>query len=145
MDITLDTKTVRYANGGCEHDPALPGVVLVHGAGMNRTVFQLQTRYLAHHGYRVAAIDLPGHGGSEGPAIETVPEMGAWLADVIVALDMGPAHVSGHSMGTFIGIELLHSAPRRWRRSSSSERRRRCRFTPNSSMRRPTTCRTRRI
>ena len=24
MDITLDTKTVRYANGGCEHDPALP-------------------------------------------------------------------------------------------------------------------------
>ena len=32
MDITLDTKTIRYANGGCEHDPALPGVVLVHGA-----------------------------------------------------------------------------------------------------------------
>ena len=107
MDITLDTKTVRYANGGCEHDPALPGVVLVHGAGMNRTVFQLQTRYLAHHGYRVAAIDLPGHGGSEGPAIETVPEMGAWLADVIVALDMGPAHVIGHSMGTFIGSQTV--------------------------------------
>lgn len=111
MDITLDTKTVRYANGGCEHDPALPGVVLVHGAGMNRTVFQLQTRYLAHHGYRVAAIDLPGHGGSEGPAIETVPEMGAWLADVIVALDMGPAHVIGHSMGTFIGIEAAAQRP----------------------------------
>ena len=62
MELTLDGKTVRYANGGRAHDPALPGVVLVHGAGMNRTVWQLQTRYLAHHGFRVAALDLPGHG-----------------------------------------------------------------------------------
>ena len=37
--------------------------------------------------------------------------MGAWLADVIVALDMGPAHVIGHSMGTFIGIEAAAQRP----------------------------------
>ena len=79
MEFTLDGKTVRYANGGRDHDSALPGVVMVHGSGMNRTVWQMQTRYLAHHGYRVAAIDLPGHGGSDGPPIETIPEMGAWV------------------------------------------------------------------
>lgn len=105
MECTLEGKTVRYANGGREHDPALPGVVLVHGSGMNRTVWQLQTRYLAHHGYRVAAVDLPGHGGSDGPCIETVPEMGAWVGQVIDELDLGPAHIVGHSMGTFIAIE----------------------------------------
>ena len=41
MDITLGTKTIRYANGGCEHDPALPGVVLVHGAGMNLSLIHI--------------------------------------------------------------------------------------------------------
>lgn len=111
MEFTLDDKTVRYANGGREHDPALPAVVLVHGAGMNRTVWQLQTRYLAHHGFRVAAVDLPGHGGSDGPPLESVPEMGAWLADAIDALSMGPAHVVGHSMGTYVGIEAAAQRP----------------------------------
>ncbi|MEM9202045.1 MAG: alpha/beta hydrolase [Actinomycetota bacterium] len=111
MEFTLDDKTVRYANGGRAHDPALPAVMLVHGAGMDRTVWQLQTRYLAHHGYRVAAIDLPGHGGSEGPPIEAIPAMGAWLADAIETLAMGPAHVIGHSMGTFIGIEAAAQRP----------------------------------
>ena len=111
MEITLDAKTVRYANGGRAHDPALPGVVLVHGAGMNRTIFQLQTRYLAHHGYRVAAVDLPGHGGSDGPPLETIPEMGAWLVEVIAELEFGAAHVIGHSMGTFVGIEAAAQRP----------------------------------
>ena len=111
MELTLDGKTVRYATGGRDHDPALPGVVLVHGAGMNRTVWQLQTRYLAHHGYRVAAIDLPGHGGSDGPPLETVPAMGEWLLEVIEALDLGPAHLVGHSMGTYIAIEAAARQP----------------------------------
>ena len=111
MEFSLDGRTVRYANGGRAHDPALPAVVLVHGSGMNRTVWQLQTRYLAHHGFRVAAIDLSGHGGSSGPALASIPEMGAWLAEVIDALDLGPAHVVGHSMGTFIGIEAAAQRP----------------------------------
>ncbi|MGB1503967.1 MAG: alpha/beta fold hydrolase [Acidimicrobiales bacterium] len=111
MEFDLDGKTVRYANGGRDHDPALPGVVLVHGSGMNRTVWQLQTRYLAHHGYRVAAVDLPGHGGSDGPCLETIPEMGGWIGRVIDELGLGPAHIVGHSMGTFIAIEAAAQRP----------------------------------
>ena len=76
MEFTLDGKTVRYANGGRDHDSALPGVVMVHGSGMNRTVWQMQTRYLAHHGYRVAAIDLPGHGGARTLCDQVDPEVG---------------------------------------------------------------------
>ena len=111
MEFDLDGKAVRYANGGRDHDPALPGVVLVHGSGMNRTVWQLQTRYLAHHGYRVAAVDLPGHGGSDRPCLETIPEMGGWVGRVIDELGLGPAHIVGHSMGTFIAIEAAAQRP----------------------------------
>ena len=35
---------------------------------MDHTVWALQTRYFAHHGRSVLAVDLPGHGRSEGPA-----------------------------------------------------------------------------
>jgi len=111
MKFELDGATVRYANGGRDHDPDEPAVVLIHGAGMNRTVWQMQTRYLAHHGFRVCAIDLPGHGGSDGPPLEAVPAMGAWLADVIEALDLGPAHLVGHSMGTYIAVETAAQRP----------------------------------
>lgn len=111
MQIKLGDKTIRYANGGRDHDPVLPGVVLLHGAGMNRTAWQLQTRYLAHHGYRVAALDLPGHGGSDGPPLESIPEMADWVVDVIDALDLGPAHLVGHSMGTFIAMEAAARSP----------------------------------
>ncbi len=111
MELSLHDKTVRYANGGREHDPALPGVVLLHGAGMNRTAWQLQTRFLAHHGYRVAAVDLPGHGGSDGPPLETIPEMAEWVVEFIEALDLGPAHIVGHSMGTYIAMEAAAHHP----------------------------------
>ncbi len=80
-------------------------MVLVHGAGMNRSVWQLQTRFFAHHGYRVAAVDLPGHGRSDGPALDSMSALGAWVGDVIKALDLSPAHVIGHSMGTYVALE----------------------------------------
>ena len=51
-----------------ELDRDLPLIVLLHGAGMDHTVWALQTRYLAHHGRSVLAVDLPGHGRSGGRA-----------------------------------------------------------------------------
>jgi pimeloyl-ACP methyl ester carboxylesterase len=111
MKFEFNGTTVRYANGGRDHNPNEPAVVLIHGAGMNRTVWQMQTRFLAHHGFRVAAIDLPGHGGTDGPAMDSVPELGGWVADVVDALDLGPAHLVGHSMGTYIGIEAAVQRP----------------------------------
>ncbi len=85
--------------------------MLVHGAGCDRTVWQLQTRWIAHHGYRAAALDLPGHGGSDGPPLESIEEMGAWLATTTEALGLAPAHLVGHSMGTFAVLEAAAQRP----------------------------------
>ncbi len=131
MEFDFNGQTVRYANGGkahdgtahdgtahdstahdgTAHDSAAPAVVMIHGAGMNRTFWQMQTRYLAHHGYRVVAVDLPGHGGSHGPLLETIPEMGEWMAELVRAMGLAPAHLVGHSMGTYIGLETAAQAP----------------------------------
>ena len=57
--------TDAYAyTGGKTFDPALPTLVFIHGAEHDHCVWVLQTRYLAHHGFGVLAVDLPGHGRS---------------------------------------------------------------------------------
>ena len=61
MDFTVDGKRVYAATGGKPFDPHLPTVVFIHGAGGDHTVWALQTRWFAHHGRCVLAIDLPGH------------------------------------------------------------------------------------
>lgn len=111
MEIVVDGRTVRVATGGRTHESDEPGVVFVHGAGADRTGWQLQTRWFAHHGYRAAALDLPGHGGTNGPALTTIGEMADWLAQVIEAMGLAPAHVIGHSMGTFVTLEAAARHP----------------------------------
>ena len=54
--------------GGKPFDAARPCVVFLHGAQHDHSVWILQSRYLAHHGYSVLALDLPGHGRSRGEA-----------------------------------------------------------------------------
>ncbi len=111
MEKLIAGHRVRYTDGGRDHDGDEPGVVLVHGAGGDRTVWQMQTRWLAHHGYRAAAVDLPGHGGSDGPPLDTVETMGEWLADAAEALGLAPAHLVGHSMGSFVVLEAAARRP----------------------------------
>ena len=64
MKLTVDGTSTFVATGGRDFDPALPAVVLLHGAGFDHTAWALQTRWFAHHGFGVLAPDLPGHGRS---------------------------------------------------------------------------------
>jgi pimeloyl-ACP methyl ester carboxylesterase len=78
---------------------------------MDGTVWQLQTRYFAHRGIRAIAVDLPGHGRSAGPPLESIEAMSGWLARYVEAVDLAPAHLVGHSMGTFVALELASCRP----------------------------------
>lgn len=111
--LTLANKaTVNAALGGrASLDGDDPVVVLVHGAAMDRTVWQMQTRHLAHSGFRVVALDLPGHGKTPGPALPTVEDNAQWLANTIAALDVGPVHLGGHSLGAFIALHTAGHYP----------------------------------
>ncbi|MYN03745.1 alpha/beta fold hydrolase [Pseudoduganella sp. DS3] len=99
--------------GGKAFDPALPTVVFIHGAQNDHSVWALQSRYLAHHGFGVLALDLPGHGRSSGPAKRSVEEMAAWLLSVLDAAGARQAALVGHSMGSLIALEAAHQAPER--------------------------------
>ena len=92
---------------------AAPVAVLVHGiAGWWRTWWRVGPA-LADRGWRVAAVDLRGHGAS--PPIEgtvTREELASDLAETIDALDAGPIDVAiGHSLGAAAVQELAHGWP----------------------------------
>jgi pimeloyl-ACP methyl ester carboxylesterase len=99
--------------GGRQFDPALPTVVFIHGAQNDHSVWILQTRYFAHHGFNVLAVDLPGHGRSMGAAKTSVEEMADWILALLDAASVARAVLAGHSMGSLIALEASHRKPQR--------------------------------
>ena len=121
MRLELDGRTAfvgdggvgRWSDGRGAHEGAgeVPGVVFVHGAGMDRTVWLLHARWFARRGFDVVAPDLPGHGGSAGPPLADVPAMADWLGRLVGTLradhglGAGPLALVGHSMGALVALE----------------------------------------
>jgi len=106
MDVNVNGTTIHASTGGRPFDPDKPAIVLLHGAGMDHTAWQFQARAFAYNGYSVASLDLPGHGRSDGPAPGTIAGYADVVASLIDEVGIGGAHIVGHSMGAFIGIEL---------------------------------------
>lgn len=107
-----DTHAYAYT-GGKAFDPALPTLVFIHGAEHDHCVWVLQTRYLAHHGFGVLAVDLPGHGRSDGAPLDSVEKMAEWIVAVLDAAGVSKATLIGHSMGSLIAIECAARYPDR--------------------------------
>jgi pimeloyl-ACP methyl ester carboxylesterase len=113
MRIELTGKTI-YAYTGTK--PLMPGqrsVMFIHGAANDHSVWQLQSRYFAYHGFNVLAVDLPAHGKSTGPASPSIQNMAAWAVSVLDAVGIEKATLVGHSMGSLIALEAAASAPQR--------------------------------
>ena len=111
MQLDINGATAYAYTGGKVFDPSLPTIVLIHGAQNDHSVWALQSRYLAHHGYAVLAVDLPGHGRSSGPALASVEAMADWILAVLEAAGVKRALLAGHSMGSLIALEACRRAP----------------------------------
>jgi pimeloyl-ACP methyl ester carboxylesterase len=91
--------------GGKPFNPAQPTVVFIHGVLNDHSVWILQSRYLAHHGWNVLAVDLPGHCKSEGEAPSSVEEAAEFIVALLDAAGVEKAALVGHSFGSLIALE----------------------------------------
>ncbi len=106
-EIEVRGRRAFYTTGGKAWEAGLPLLVFVHGGGATQSVWISQSRALAHHGWNVAAFDLPGHGASEDDSsIESIEGYAEWLAEALAVLGGEKAVVAGHSMGACIAFTL---------------------------------------
>jgi pimeloyl-ACP methyl ester carboxylesterase len=115
MQVELNGKTAYAYSGGKPFDAALPTIVFIHGAQNDHSVWGLQSRWFAHHGYGVLAVDLPGHGRSAGPALTSVEDMADWLLALLDATGVRKPLLVGHSMGSLVALEAAYRGPSRVR------------------------------
>jgi pimeloyl-ACP methyl ester carboxylesterase len=106
------------------HGPQAPNVILVHGLGLNKTMWQLQVPALVAARWQVVTYDLYGHGESAAPPqVPTLALFSGQLAGLMEHLGITRAVVAGFSLGGMIArrfamdhpdcttaLALLHSA-----------------------------------
>ena len=111
MNFQVDGRRAFAYTAAHDLDLARPTVVFVHGAGLDHSWFGLQSRYFGYHGRNVLALDLPGHGRSEGPPLTTIEQMADWVSRVLQTLKIQKASVVGHSMGSLVALEFAARHP----------------------------------
>lgn len=99
--------------GGRPFDAAQRAVIFIHGAAFDHSVWQWQSRYFAHHGFSVLAVDLPAHGRSPGKARATIEAMADWVAALVDAAGLERAALVGHSMGSLVALQCALAHPQR--------------------------------
>lgn len=113
MDITVGNSKVHVYTGSRALDASLPSLMFVHGAAHDHSVWALQSRYFAWHGFNALAVDLPGHGRSAGAPLASIEAIADWIAATLEAASIGKASLVGHSMGSLAVLECAARHPRK--------------------------------
>lgn len=113
MDLVVDRRRVFAYTAAHMLDPRKATMVFVHGAGLDHSWFGLQSRYFGYHGRNVLAVDLPGHGRSEGPPIPSIAGMADWVFKLLDEVSVSKCSIVGHSMGSLVALECAERQAQR--------------------------------
>ena len=107
MPTTNSLYYYAYQEENSDHPPLL----LIHGAGGSHLYFPPELRRL--NGFRVYAVDLPGHGKSKGTGKQNIDDYIQVIQNFMDEIGLSAAIIIGHSMGSAIALQLALTAPDR--------------------------------
>ena len=99
------------STGGIDFDKEKPSILLMHGSGLTHIVWSLHEQFYASQGFNVLSVDLPGHGNSECPSLESIEKISNWVKSLINVLGIKKIIIIGHSQGSLIGIDFASRYP----------------------------------
>jgi pimeloyl-ACP methyl ester carboxylesterase len=81
-------------------------LVFVHGSGGDHTHWMQQVTPL-EEAFNIAAVDLPGHGGSQGPGEQEVSRYAEWVKKLLDGMGIVKPVLIGHSLGAAVCLSLV--------------------------------------
>ncbi|MGQ9557050.1 MAG: alpha/beta fold hydrolase [Desulfurispora sp.] len=108
--VIIDGKKYYYHAVVPPEEQAEGVIIFVHGAGGNHRHWLYQS---AHLGRRLLALalDLPGHGFSEGQACSSIAAYSEFIYQFARRVTAMPFFIAGHSMGGAIAMDLAINHP----------------------------------
>jgi len=103
--ITIKNKSVYASDAGRGIENSKDTIVFLHGSGLSHIVWSLTEQFFSNKNFNVLSIDLPGHGNSEGPCLDSIEKIADWLEKVFVELNLNNIIFVGHSQGCLEALE----------------------------------------
>ncbi len=105
MKITIQNKSVYASDAGQGIENSKDTMVFLHGSGLSHIVWSLTEQFFSYKNFNVLSIDLPGHGNSEGPCLDSIEKIADWLEKVFKELKLYNIILVGHSQGCLEALE----------------------------------------
>ena len=105
MIIDIENKSVHASDAGQGIDSSKDTIVFLHGSGLSHIVWSLTEQFFSSKNFNVLAIDLPGHGNSDGPCLDSIEKITDWLEKVFEKLNLKNLTIIGHSQGCLEALE----------------------------------------
>jgi pimeloyl-ACP methyl ester carboxylesterase len=106
--IEIENKFIYASDAGQGIDNSKDTIVFLHGSGLSHIVWSLTEQFFSNKKFNVLSIDLPGHGNSEGPCLDSIEKIADWLEKVFVELKLDKIIIVGHSQGCLEALEYSY-------------------------------------
>ena len=113
MIFEINQKTVFASDSGQGIEKNRKTIVFLHGSGLSHIVWSLTEQFFSSKKFNVLSIDLPGHGNSDGPCLDSIEKIADWLEEVFKKLNLNDLIIIGHSQGCLEALEYSFKYERR--------------------------------
>ena len=105
MIFEVENKSVHLSDAGQGIDNSKDTIVFLHGSGLSHIVWSLTEQFFSNNKFNVMSVDLPGHGNTEGPCLDSIEKISDWLEKVFIKLNLNKIIIVGHSQGCLEALE----------------------------------------
>ena len=109
MIFQINSKNIYASDSGQGIEMKKDTIVFLHGSGLSHIIWSLAEQFFSSKNFNVLSIDLPGHGNSDGPCLNSIEKIADWLEKVFDKLKLKNLILVGHSQGC---LEILEYSSR---------------------------------
>ena len=106
--------SIEFAAGNWPLNPEFDTIVFIHGSGGTSVLWDSQVAALSDQ-INTMAINLPGHGNSEGNGLDSIEAYAKSVSEFIDSMEVSRPIVCGLSIGGAIVLQLLIDEPEKYK------------------------------